>query len=115
VAVGWEKCYLNLISNRLPFHEHSISLKTVYIFDWRNDSKTHKIEKIKPNETVPRLAVNSYRNDLLDTEMRKNEFHFLSHMASLLSVRILQPVDDITRISELADFVLNDFQTSLHQ
>ena len=113
VAAGWGKCYLNLNANSLLFNAHPVPLKLVYILNWGNDSNAHKIEPLMPNETVPQLAANTYRNDLLDTEMKKNEFYFLCHMVSLLKVKILQPVDDIARISELADIVLDDFQTSV--
>jgi len=114
VAADWGKCYLNLNENSLSFIEHPVPLRTVYILDWNNDSNTHKIEKIKPNKTVPQLAANTYRNDLLDTEMKRNEFNFLGHMVPLLQVKTLQPVDDIARITELADIVLDDFQKSIN-
>jgi len=55
-------------------------------------------------------AANTYRNQLLIPDMKKQEFYFLSAMAATVKVRKLCPVDDITSIPLLREMLLADFE-----
>jgi hypothetical protein len=56
------------------------------------------------------LAANTYRNDLLSADMRKQEFYFLSTLVATVKVRQLCPVDDIASIPLLRELLLADFE-----
>ncbi len=111
LAANWDKCYLDLASDSYSFQDKPVPLKVVYLLDW-SDSENGgpAIVPVKPVPAVPLLAANTYRNELLDSDMRKKEFFFLSRLAAKIPVRKVQPLDDITEIPRLIDTILNDFR-----
>ena len=77
LAPGWEKCYLDLAADSYAFHESSAVLEVIYIIDWSADkAESPSIASLSGAATVPLLAANTYRNELLTPEMRKCEFVF---------------------------------------
>ena len=111
---GWDKCYLDLASDSYELYASSAVLKVIYIIDWEVDHLDFPaITALSGVEAVPLLAANTYRNELLDSEMRKREFSFLGQMVSKIKVKKLHPVDDISAIPHLREFILEDFRTEI--
>ena len=109
---AWDKCYLDLHAHDYKFQTRAVSLKVIYIYDWsKKDNKDISFATIPPSTAIPALAANTYRNELLDAEMRKQEFYFLSRLASVVKVKRVCPVSDISSIPELRDAIINDFST----
>lgn len=114
---NWDKCYLDLATTSYQFQHGSVPLKVIYILDWSTDNTSGniKISPVDPSAAVPLLAANTYRNELLNSEMKGNEFHFLSRLASLIPIRKIQPVDDIASIPRLLEAILGDNQNTEKQ
>ena len=112
LAPNWDKYYLDLASDAYSFHDKPVPLKVVYLLDWSDrENSGPTIVPVKPVPSVPLLAANTYRNELLDSGMRKREFNFLSRLAASIPVRKVRPLDEITEIPRLMDTILNDFHT----
>lgn len=110
---NWDKCYLDLTTTSYQFQCGTAPLKIIYILDWSTDnaSENVKISPVAPSAAVSLLAANTYRNELLNSEMKSNEFLFLGRLASLIPMKKIQPVDDIATISDLLEAILSDYQT----
>jgi len=110
---NWDKCYLDLTTTSYQFQHGSVPLKIIYILDWSTDSDPEnvKINPVVPSAAVSLLAANTYRNELLNSEMKSSEFLFLSRLASLIPMKKIQPVDDIATIPDLLEAILSDIQT----
>ncbi|AGF77911.1 hypothetical protein UWK_01350 [Desulfocapsa sulfexigens DSM 10523] len=107
----WSKCYLDVGSAPYSFHHLSIPLHVVYFLDWKkSDAAVSQIMPVKPISAVPLLAANTYRNEVLDSDMRKKEFFFLSQLASKVTVRTIRMRDDLHGISNLVDVIRKDFK-----
>ncbi len=111
LAPGWDKCYLDLAADSYAFHESSTVLKVIYIIDWSTDNaESPSIASLSGAATVPLLAANTYRNELLTPDMRKSEFVFLSQLVSKVKVKKIYPVDDIATVTQLREMLIEDFQ-----
>jgi len=111
LAPGWDKCFLDLASDNYQLHKTSAPLKIIYIIDWGAPEKQFPtIMPIGSTAAVSLLATNTYRNELLSADMRKQEFYFLSTLAAAVKVRKLCPVDDIALIPLLREMLLADFK-----
>ena len=111
LAPGWDKCFLDLASKNYTLHRACAPLKVVYVVDWGASEKhSPAIIPMTGTTAVPILAANTYRNELLTAAMRKQEFYFLSTMASKIKVRKLCPVDDIASIPRVREMLLADFE-----
>lgn len=110
---NWDKCYLDLTTTSYQFQHGSVPLKIIYILDWSTDNAPEnvKINPVVPSAAVSLLAANTYRNELLNSEMKSSEFLFLSRLASLIPMKKIQPVDDIATIPDLLEAILSDIQT----
>ena len=107
---NWEKCYLDLHSSTFKFNCNSVSLGTIYILDWSKIyPDTSEIMPLSPASAVPLLAVNTYRSELLDSSMRSEEFFFLTRLASQIKIKKVHPVDNISKIPQLRQSILDDF------
>jgi hypothetical protein len=112
LAPSWDKCYLDLTAASYSFHRKAVSLQAVYSLDWSNGkSSDSRIIQVKPASAVPLLAANTYRNELLDIEMKKEEFYFLSRLVAQVPVKKVQPIDDIKEIPSLLETIIADFKT----
>jgi len=111
LAPGWDKCFLDLASDNYRLHKASAPLRVIYVLNWSaNEQETTTITPIASSTAVALLAANTYRNDLLSTKMRREEFYFLSTLAATVQVRQLCPVDDIASIPLVRAMILADFE-----
>ncbi len=111
LAPGWDKCFLDLASGNYQLHKASAPLRVIYVLNWgTSEQESTTITPIANSAAVSMLAANTYRNDLLSTKMRTEEFYFLSTLAATVQVRQLCPVDDIASIPLVRDMLLADFE-----
>ncbi len=111
LAPGWDKCFLDLASDNYQLHKASAPLRVIYVLNWgASEQESTTITPIASSAAVSLLAANTYRNDLLSTKMRKEEFYFLSTLAATVKVRQLCPVDDIASIPLVREMLLADFE-----
>lgn len=116
VAPGWDKCFLDLTSQDYTLHRHCAPLEIIYVLDWAADNRrTPSISPISASNAVPVLAANTYRNELLTSEMRAQEFLFLAKVASRVKVKRLLPVDDMATVPLLRDMLLSDIASETGQ
>ena len=114
LAPGWDKCYLDLASDSYELFRASAALKVIYIIDWTADLyDIPTITTLSGATAVPLLAANTYRNELLNSEMSKREFAFLGQMVSKIQVKKLHPVDDISAIPQLREIIVEDFRKEI--
>jgi len=111
LAPGQDKCFLDLTRPGYRLFRGKAPLGAVYLLDWAADSgQTGAILPVTGNIVIPLLAANTYRNDLLNPDMREDEFYFLSALASAVPVRRLRPEDDISSVPGLCQMILADFK-----
>ena len=107
---NWDKCFLDLDSGFYSFVNEPVPLRGVYLLDWSDDNTAvPEICPVKSTAAVPLLAANTYHNELLDMEMKKQEFYFLSRLVSYSFLRKVKPVDDIAELHKLVEIIFNDF------
>jgi hypothetical protein len=56
------------------------------------------------------LAANTYRNELLDKTMRRQEFGVISRLVTHVPLRCVTPHRDIAKLQKLCYTILEDFQ-----
>jgi hypothetical protein len=109
---NYGKRYLDLNSNHYNFRSYPISLNAIYILNPRcNDPIGPFIITESRKSGLFLLAANTYRNELLDKRMRQQEFDVLSRLVTHVPLRQITPHNDIAKLPELCDKLLEDFQT----
>lgn len=111
LAPSWDKCYLDLSSKLYTLNSSPAPLKVIYIIDW-SEKKSVKpsIEVLNKPIAVALLAANTYRNELLNSGMKANEFAFLSQLVNKVKVKRFSPINDISAIPLLSEMILDDFK-----
>lgn len=110
LTANWEKCYLDLSTPPYTFHDKQIPIQAIYILDWGDKTCTvPSLRPVQPASAVPLLASNTYRNELLNNAMRREEFQFLCRLVTLIPVKTILMTDSLNEISSLRHLILNDF------
>jgi len=110
LAEDTDKCYIDIMAKADVFHQEDAPLKVIYLLDW-DDADTaskHHILPLSPAKSVSLLAANTYRNELLDSDIKQDEFNFLSRLVEKVAVKQLKPVNDIHMIPSLIETILDD-------
>jgi len=108
---NWDKRYLDLSEGGLSFHGSPTPLKAVYLLSRRaSDPTLPSITAVKPASAIPLLAANTYRNELLDREMRQREFLDLGAIVRSILVRKVVPHQGMSRLPALCEAILADFE-----
>jgi hypothetical protein len=111
LSPNWSKRYLDLSDNAYKFRSTPLPLEAIYIIEQRSeDPAAPFIEAIPPTKGLFALVSNTYRNELLDKRMRRQEFDVLGRLVNQVPLRRLTPHTDITKLPELCDKILEDFQ-----
>ncbi|MEP6103425.1 MAG: hypothetical protein ABJ193_09845, partial [Parasphingorhabdus sp.] len=87
-------------------------LDAVYILSGREveDAAFH-IEQLKPHTAARILNSNSYGKYMMDDEMRRQDFSLFAEFAREKHSRAIRRPDNLSRLEELANFILDDFRT----
>ncbi|MGK0298259.1 MAG: hypothetical protein ACI9XC_001878, partial [Gammaproteobacteria bacterium] len=110
IAEDADKCFIEVIAKPDVFHKEETSLKVIYLLDWNDTDilSKHDIQTLTPARSVSLLAANTYRNELLDPDIKMDEFIFLSKLVEKVPVRRLKPIDDIHMMPSLIETILDD-------
>ena len=109
---NWDKCYLDL---KEQFHSNPLPLAAIYhLGERRHDTKAPFVERLDRSEGLLSLIANTYATKLMDKRMRAREFELLTRVLNSVPLRRVTPHADPTRIPELCDRILNDFNHRFH-
>jgi len=103
---SWDKRRLQLSENRLEFERQPLPLGSIFLLGERStEPDAPFIEEVAPTEALLALVANSYATNLLDREMRKNEFEVLGRLVNRIPVRRLRAHKESSRIEALCDLI----------
>lgn len=105
----WEKKRLALGNAELRFEEGSLPLRAVYILDNYRSEPGPYVEAVPAHEGFFLLVANSYATNMLDSEMRANEFKTLSSLVAKVPIRRLFTSKGQLPPEELCTVVRRDF------
>jgi hypothetical protein len=109
---GWEKRRMALGNGGLGFEENALPLRAIYILDDGHSELGPCVEEVTPQEGFFSLVANSYATNMLDREMRANEFKTLSGLVSKVPIRRLFTSKRSLDPQALCDAVRRDFAAS---
>lgn len=108
---NWDKCYLDLSQSAGRFESAPRRLAAIYLLDDRSDDpRAPFVQSLDPAEGMISLVANTYGTKLLDKHMRAREFDLLSRVLAHVPLRRVTPHADASRLSELCDCLLSDFE-----
>lgn len=110
ISPDWEKRRIPLGSRTTKFEERSLLLGAIYILGRRRSGPTPFVRPISEQAALLALVANSYATNILDAEMRAQEFKVLSRIVSVVPVRYVSPHQDLIRIGELCEVIHRDFE-----
>jgi hypothetical protein len=109
LAPNYDKRYLALSPDN--FSLRPLPLRAIYFLDWSSEGDTPAIIACPPAEGFMSLVANTYRNELLDKEMRQQEFVCLSRLSNRVALRRISAYRDLAKLSLLCDLILQDFES----
>ena len=110
-APSWEKRYLDLNATDSGFSQEPRQLAAIYVLSERaSDPNRPKITEGAPRDVLLQLLCNTYVNHLLDPRMRSQDFETLSRLQRSVPVRIVNPHEDASRISQLCQVICEDLK-----
>jgi hypothetical protein len=109
ITPTWDKRHLKLASDR--FETCGRPLGAAYFFDKRTDDCAQRVQHVQGADRLSWLIGSTYAYQIFDRDMRAYEFGLLSRLASEVPLRLLTPFTNLSRMGELCDLVLQDFQS----
>jgi hypothetical protein len=110
IAPPWTKRYLDLTAGN-KFQPDPLPLGAVYILTERADDPSAPFcSASHPLADLMSLVENSYGGYLLTNGMKARDFGFLGRLVQKVPVRSLIPHADSTRLTQLCDTILKDYQ-----
>jgi hypothetical protein len=107
---NWDKLYLDLRGNDLPFQETPLPLGAAYVLGQRSpDPRAPFVEPLAPRQGLMELVGNTYVNYLLDMPMRSREFEVLGRLVRRVPLRRVVPHVDPASLPTLCELILEDF------
>jgi hypothetical protein len=111
LSPDWEKCRLSLGTASARFETRTLPIGAIYIFKERRRDSAPYVEPAMGQTALLSLLANTYANNLLDREMRAQEFAILGRLVGSVPIRFLTPHEDPARIEELCACVRHDFRS----
>lgn len=90
------------------FESRSLPLGAVYSFGVRRSNRAPYVERIRARAALLSLVADTYANKILDRDLRAREFAVLGHLVEGIPVRRIVPHEDLGRINDLCDSILED-------
>jgi hypothetical protein len=109
----WDKRCLNLANDRLKFFPKSAPLGAVYFLGDRQAEADFRVEPVSPGGGLMMLVANAYRSELLDKELRAQEFATLARLTARVPLRRVTPPADPALLPRLCEAILEDFRSRL--
>ncbi len=105
---SWERRYLDLSADGLPFHAGSARLGAIYVLDRDECAVVPRIEPVPGHEGLALLVANTYRNELLTPELRRDEFLLLAELVRRVPVRRLRMASDLGALADIGRQIIHD-------
>ncbi len=110
IVPNWEKRYLDLAAPGYSFCAEPRRLAAIYVLSRRGaDVDALRIEKLHGAGAAVALVAQTYANYLLTPEMKAAELCALGRLAGKVELRTVVAPDDRSRIDEVCDAILDDF------
>ena len=106
---NWEKRRLSFENGGVRFENGALPLRAIYLLDEVRDETGRHIEEVTKQTGFLSLVANSYATNMLDSEMRANEFKTLSELLTKVAVRRLFASKGHLLPGGLCHVVLQDF------
>jgi hypothetical protein len=110
LSPDWDKCRLSLGTDGTRFESRSLPVGAVYLLDGRGPDPAPYVRPARGQTSLLSLVANTYANNLLDRELRAQEFAVLDRLAASVPIRVLTPHQDSSRLDRLCAVILRDFQ-----
>jgi hypothetical protein len=108
---NWDKCYLDLTQSAGQFEGEPRRLTAIYLLGERSDDPHAPfVQPLDAAAGMISLVANTYGTKLLDKQMRAREFDLLSRVLAYVPLRRVTPHTDASRLTELCDCLLSDFE-----
>jgi len=108
---NWDKCYLDLTQSAGQFEGEPRRLTAIYLLEERSDDPHAPfVQPLDAAAGMISLVANTYGTKLLDKQMRAREFDLLSRVLAHVPLRRVTPHTDASRLTELCDCLLSDFE-----
>lgn len=105
----WEKRRLDLDGSG-TFCTDPVPLRAVYLLGERTVDARIQFRTLEPREALLALVTNTYANSVLDGNLRKAEFAFLSNFLQRVPVRTVSPPRDLDSLPLLCRAIVNDVE-----
>ncbi|MFQ5744410.1 MAG: hypothetical protein ACE5HV_12600 [Acidobacteriota bacterium] len=109
---SWDKRYLDLTGGRFQFQSQPLPLAAIYIGERCEDSATPRLEVLSGREALLTLISNTYSCQLLDKQMRAQEFDLLGRLLTRVALKRFKIRKGIHYLPSLCDLILDDCQAS---
>jgi hypothetical protein len=106
----WEKRQLALGKDGTRFEDRTLPLEAIYILEARQSTPNAELSAVGASEALLSLVANTYATNLIDRDMRSEEFAVLSRLVSGVPVRRVQPSNDPRRLDDLCHAIRDDFE-----
>jgi hypothetical protein len=111
LSPDWDKCRLSLGTDGTRFESRSLPVGAVYLLDGRGPDPAPYVRPARGQTALLSLVANTYANNLLDRDLRAQEFAVLDRLVASVPVRLLTPHQDPSRLDQLCALVLQDFRS----
>ncbi len=105
----WEKRRLALGEDGTRFEDRTLPLEAVYILGARSSDAAPHVNTIPNSDVLLSLVANTYATNLIDRDMRGDEFAVLGRLVFSIPVRVVHSSDDPSRIEDLCRIIREDF------
>jgi hypothetical protein len=107
----WDKQYLALNGGKYRFHASPLALAAIYILGESRADGGLRVERVEPATGLLTLVANTYRTELLDKDLRGQEFGTLARLAAQIPLRRVASPGDLNHLPRLCRTILEDFHS----
>jgi hypothetical protein len=111
-TLDWEKRCLSLGTSETQFESRILPLAAIYLLAERSFAPVSSIVALRPQVALLSLVPNTYATNVLDAELRAQEFSLLGKLVTSIPVRQLHPSCDPARLPDLCSAVLSDLASA---
>ena len=116
LSPNWEKRFLCLVREELRIAQHALPLGSIYVFgERRSEPVAPHVQGMASRSARMALVSNSFGANVLDREMRAEEFAALGRLVSKVILRRVYPHSDPSRLQDLCDVICQDLDSCLGQ
>lgn len=109
ITPTWEKRYMALDHDSIPFATKAFPLGAIYLLDEREVGlQAPIVEEVAGSDALAGLVANTYVNYLLDRDMRSSEFDLLGRLVTKTPVRRVRPLAEPAAVFDLCEIIAAD-------